>query len=142
MVGYFGYLQLDIVTTFVVTIFTAGFTYWLTTKKHTKLKKMGLEDGIYIDVRVMKAGGQIVSFSTNGYDFGDMISNVVKSVFGGNKQFKDIVNTKIQSILKDAVTNKNNSNFINDKKVNDYIKNAFDDAIDDLNKSKVEDTKA
>lgn len=60
---------------------TAVTMYWLTTKKHLLLKKIGLRDGFYSSNVVYKAGGELVRVDFNGPDAAQALKNIFSSFF-------------------------------------------------------------
>jgi len=99
------YLALDVGQGFLIALTTAIVFYWVQTGRHDKLKKLGLKDGVYADVRIIKAGGEIFAASMNGYNFPEMIKNVIDGLTGANKSLKSEVKDMVKGYLKVQIKN-------------------------------------
>lgn len=122
------------VTTLIGTLLGGAFIYWLTTYRHDWMRKrLKMEDGVYANIRVMKAGGEIVRFDVNGYDFPEMIQNAINGLFGRNKPLKDIIKQQIRESINQRAT-ADTSQILNNpiikSKINKMVEEAILEAFD------------
>jgi len=82
-------------------IFVAIFILWLTGRKHSMLKKMGLRDGTELNIVTYKAGIPILNISMIGNSIWDAVKNGFSDMIGGKA--KHPLNTTTSDTLKEAV---------------------------------------
>jgi hypothetical protein len=95
-----GYIILDGIATFLICAGTAVFSMWWYGARHDWARRnLKLKDGIYASVKVIKMGSETIKFEANGFDFPELISNVVDAFTGKNKPLEGIVKQKVKDIL-------------------------------------------
>jgi hypothetical protein len=121
-------------------VLTALIMYWLTTRRHPLLRKIGLKDGFYSNNYLMKAGGEIFRLDFNGNDAMDGIKNMMSGIFG-KPNVKELIRERIRTEVVENVVDSALDNEVMKIKIKEMVSEVFKEEMEEIMREKPKEQK-